>query len=121
LEVLKKAEAKLDAAKTELAKASETLSQYTGTDLAERAKLELARDERVRDLQDEDKRYQIAKDLADNLTISYPPPWFARYFLLQADGRQWTGRNLRSRARSTNQRAAITTMAEEPPASTKVR
>jgi hypothetical protein len=31
----------------------------------------LTRDERVRDLQDEDKRYQIAKDLADNLTISY--------------------------------------------------
>ena len=71
LEVLKKAEAKLDAAKAELAKASETVSNYTGTDPAERANLELKRDEQLRVLQDEDKRYQIAKDLADNLTISY--------------------------------------------------
>ena len=71
LEVLKKAEAKLDAAKSELAKASETVSNYNGTDPAERANLELKRDEHLRALQDEDKRYQIAKDLADNLTISY--------------------------------------------------
>jgi hypothetical protein len=33
--------------------------------------LELARDEQVRALQLEEKRYQIAKDLSDNLTISY--------------------------------------------------
>jgi hypothetical protein len=66
-----KAEAKLDAAKSELAEASGTVSGYTGTDPAERANLELKRDERVRALQDEDKRYQIAKDLADNLTIGY--------------------------------------------------
>jgi hypothetical protein len=71
LEVLNEAEAKLDAAKAELAKASETVSNYTGTDPAERANLELKRDEQLRALQDEDKRYQIAKDLADNLTISY--------------------------------------------------
>jgi hypothetical protein len=71
LEVLKKAEAKLGAAREELAKASETVANYTGTDLAERANLELKRDEQLRALQDEDKRYQIAKDLADNLTISY--------------------------------------------------
>jgi hypothetical protein len=71
LEVLKTAEAKLEGAKAELAQAAETLSQYSGADLAERAKLELARDERLRALQDEDKRYQIAKDLSDNLTISY--------------------------------------------------
>jgi hypothetical protein len=71
LEVLKKDEANLDAAKAELTKASETVSNYTGTDPAERASLELKRDEQLRALQDEDKRYQIAKDLADNLTISY--------------------------------------------------
>jgi hypothetical protein len=71
LEVLKKAEVKLDAAKQELAKASETVTNYTGRDPAERANLELQRDEHLRALQDEDKRYQIAKDLADNLTISY--------------------------------------------------
>jgi hypothetical protein len=71
LEVLKKAEVKLDAAKSELTKASEMVSNYTGTDPAERANFELKRDEQLRALQDEDKRFQIAKDLADNLTISY--------------------------------------------------
>jgi hypothetical protein len=63
--------AEFDAAKSELAEASGTVSGYTGTDPAERANLELKRDERVRALQDEDKRYQIAKDLADNLTIGW--------------------------------------------------
>jgi hypothetical protein len=71
LEVLKKAEVKLDAVKSELTKASEMVSNYSGTDPAERANFELKRDEQLRALQDEDKRYQIAKDLADNLTISY--------------------------------------------------
>jgi hypothetical protein len=71
LEVLKKAEVRLDESKKTLAKAADELAKYTGDDLAERARLELARDERLRDLQDEDKRYQIAKDLSDNLTISY--------------------------------------------------
>ena len=33
--------------------------------------LELARDEKLRALQDEEKRYQIAKDLSDNLTVGY--------------------------------------------------
>jgi hypothetical protein len=71
LEVLKKAEARLDTAKGELAKAADAVANYRGTDPAERATLELKRDEQLRALQDEDKRYQIAKDLADNLTISY--------------------------------------------------
>jgi hypothetical protein len=44
---------------------------HQGEDMAERAKLEMARDEKVRALQIEEKRYQIAKDLSDNLTISY--------------------------------------------------
>jgi len=35
------------------------------------AKLELTRDEALRALQVSDERYQIAKDLADNLTLSY--------------------------------------------------
>lgn len=71
LEVLKEADGKLEGAKAQLAKAAETLSQYKGEDLAERARLELGRDEKLRGVQDEDKRYQIAKDLADNLTIGY--------------------------------------------------
>jgi hypothetical protein len=71
LEILKKAEANLAAAKAALAEAMKTVEAYSGEDAAERAKLEMARDETVRALQNEDKRYQIAKDLSDNLTVSY--------------------------------------------------
>jgi hypothetical protein len=71
LEVLRMAEKKLEAAKVELAKASEAVSAFKGTEPAERAKLELIRDEHLRRTQDEEKRYQIAKDLSDNLTIGY--------------------------------------------------
>ncbi|MEO1305063.1 MAG: cell surface protein, partial [Pseudomonadota bacterium] len=44
---------------------------YIGEDPAERATLELKRDEALRALQAEEKRYQIAKDLSDNITIGY--------------------------------------------------
>jgi hypothetical protein len=71
LEVLKTAEGKLNAAKAEVDAAMKTVEGFQGEDMAERAKLEMARDEKVRALQNEDKRYQIAKDLSDNLTISY--------------------------------------------------
>jgi hypothetical protein len=71
LEVLKKAEGQLDAAKAEVDKAMAAIDAYAGDEPAERARLEMARDERVRDLQDVEKRYQIAKDLSDNLTVSY--------------------------------------------------
>jgi len=71
LEILKKAEANLAAAKEALAEAGKSVEAFTGDDAAERAKLEMARDEKVRALQNEDKRYQIAKDLSDNLTVSY--------------------------------------------------
>lgn len=71
LEVLSKAEAALQEAKAAVGQAMQTIEGFTGDDAAERAKLELARDERVRALQQADKRYQIAKDLSDNLTVSY--------------------------------------------------
>lgn len=71
LEVLSKAQEKLDAQRKKLDEASGKVAGFTGTDPAERARLELARDEELRRLQDEEKRYQIAKDLSDNLTISY--------------------------------------------------
>ena len=71
LEVLKKAEWKLDEAKKRLNEASSAVANFAGTEPAERAKLELIRDEVLRQTQDEDKRYQIAKDLSDNLTIGY--------------------------------------------------
>jgi hypothetical protein len=71
LEVLKVAEGRLDKAKAELAAAGDAVKNYAGTDPAERAKLELFRDEKLRAMQNEDGRYQIAKDLADNMTIGY--------------------------------------------------
>jgi hypothetical protein len=71
LEVLRKAEGKLEAAKKELAAASAEVAGFKGTEPAERAKLELVRDEHLRRTQEEEKRYQIAKDLSDNMTISY--------------------------------------------------
>ena len=71
LEVLKTATAKLDAERAALKEASDKVANFAGTEPAERARFELARDEHLRRVQDEEKRYQIAKDLADNLTISY--------------------------------------------------
>ncbi len=71
LEVLKKAEWKLDEAKKKLNEAANAVATFSGAEPAERAKLELIRDEVLRQTQDEDKRYQISKDLSDNLTIGY--------------------------------------------------
>ena len=71
LEVLEKAKAKLDAVKADLKTATEAVANFTGKEPSERAKLELVRDEQLRRTQEEDKRYQIAKDLSDNLTIAY--------------------------------------------------
>jgi hypothetical protein len=71
LQVLKTAEGKLDTAKKDLKTISDKVANFSGSDPADRAKLELERDEHLRLMQDEDKRYQIAKDLSDNLTISY--------------------------------------------------
>ena len=71
LEILKQAEAKLDAERKLLQEATEKVASFSGSEPAERAKLELARDEHLRRTQDEEKRYQVAKDLSDNMTISY--------------------------------------------------
>lgn len=71
LEVLEIASAQLEQRKVDLKAATEKLNAFTEGTPADRARLEMARDERVRDLQNEERRYQIAKDLSDNLTISY--------------------------------------------------
>jgi hypothetical protein len=71
LEVLTTASSKLEKERVALNEASEKTANFAGKEPAERARLELARDEQLRRVQDEEKRYQIAKDLSDNLTISY--------------------------------------------------
>jgi hypothetical protein len=70
-DILKSAEARLEAIKNSLNQASDAVANFAGSEPVERAKLELTRDERLRNLQEEEKLYQIAKDLADNLTIGY--------------------------------------------------
>ena len=71
LQVLKKAEELLEGRQQALHAASDTVRQHQGEDREQLARLELERDQRLRELQDEEKRYQIAKDLSDNLTVSY--------------------------------------------------
>jgi vacuolar-type H+-ATPase subunit I/STV1 len=71
LEVLKTATEKLDRERAALKEVSDKVANFAGSEPAERARLELERDEQLRRVQDEEKRYQIAKDLSDNLTISY--------------------------------------------------
>jgi hypothetical protein len=70
-QLLKKAEDEVEDAKGGLASASTAVENDTGEDREQTARLELDRDQRLRELQDEDKRYQIVKDLAENLSISY--------------------------------------------------
>ena len=71
MEVLKKGEEQLDEAKATLASSMQAIENYQGEDPAERARLELARDQQMRTVQYHDRRYQIAKDLSDNLTVGY--------------------------------------------------
>jgi hypothetical protein len=71
LELLDIAGKQLDARKSALQGAADALTGFTDGTPADRARLEMTRDEALRDLQNEERRYQIAKDLSDNLTISY--------------------------------------------------
>ncbi len=71
LELLKQAQKLLEAAQADVQDAMKAVEGYQGEDAAERARLEMARDEAVRALQNTEKKYQLAKDLSDNLTISY--------------------------------------------------
>ena len=71
LDVLKQTEAIWNTAKGALKQANDTVAAFEGENMASRAKLELARDERMRELQYGEDRYQVAKDISDNLTVSY--------------------------------------------------
>src|SRR5690606_13118932 len=71
LQVLKTAEERLEQHKAALEEAMKAVDNATTADPVERARLELARDERLRALQHAEDRYQICKDLSDNMTVSY--------------------------------------------------
>lgn len=72
LEILTLAEGRLESVRKGLTEAAAAVAAFPADGpMTERAKLELVRDEHLRRVQTEEGRYQIAKDLADNLTISY--------------------------------------------------
>ncbi|MEM7762962.1 MAG: cell surface protein [Pseudomonadota bacterium] len=71
IQVLKKAEAALETEKSALQDAVKAIETSETDDREVMAKLELARDAQLRKLQQADERYQISKDLSDNLTVSY--------------------------------------------------
>ena len=71
LKVLETAEKELNKAKKALDKASKTAAKYNGDEVSQRAELEMLRDDELRTLQTVEKKYQIAKDLSDNMTIGY--------------------------------------------------
>lgn len=70
-QLLKLAEASLEEFKAALDKAAKALEADSSGDNETRARLEMARDLALKAMQDEDKRYQVAKDLAENLSIAY--------------------------------------------------
>lgn len=70
-DILNQAETALDVAKQALQASSQAIEDNQSEDRATIARLELNRDEKLRALQNADDRYQIAKDLADNLKLSY--------------------------------------------------
>jgi hypothetical protein len=82
--VLNAAEDELSAAKRAVAEAQAKVEAASGDDLGARARLELMRDETVRSLQTAESRYQITKDLADNLTVGYHTSEVIMTRLLQA-------------------------------------
>ncbi len=71
LQVLDTAEAKLKEQQAALKTAMDAVEQAGNADPVARAKLELKRDEQLRVVQDAEDRYQICKDLSDNLTVGY--------------------------------------------------
>jgi len=61
----------LEAAKEGLGQAQTNLDNYTGTDEGGKSRLELARDEARHRFEEEDRTYQLLKDIAENLEIGY--------------------------------------------------
>jgi len=65
------AQSNVEQSQSSLQQAQAASEQYQGDNGAERSGLELRRDECLRALQQQDERYQIVKDLTDNLLIAY--------------------------------------------------
>ncbi|GKX53381.1 merozoite surface protein 3b [Budvicia aquatica] len=70
-ELLVLAEQRLEQCKQLLQQAYDARENATAAEPAEQSRLELVRDEALRVMQKEDERYQIVKDLAENLLVAY--------------------------------------------------
>ena len=70
-ELLEKQLPNLDKAKTALADAQKAVDEYKGGDESQQSRLDLTRDEARHAFQNEDRTYQLLKDIAENLSIGY--------------------------------------------------
>lgn len=70
-DLIKLAASKLEQCKANLRSAIAAVEAEQNGDPAEVSRLELARDEALQQVQNEDKRYQVVLDLANNLTVAY--------------------------------------------------
>ena len=61
----------LEDSKKSLAGAQTTIDGFKGSDSAERGRLELARDVARQKYQEEDRTYQLLKDISENLAVGY--------------------------------------------------
>lgn len=61
----------LDAARKKLADAQLALDRFAGSDEGTRSRMELARDEARHAYEQEDRTYQLLKDITENLSIGY--------------------------------------------------
>lgn len=62
---------RLEAAKQGLANAQEAVDKFAGDDEGTRSRLELSRDEARHKFEQEDRTYQLLKDIAENLSVGY--------------------------------------------------
>jgi len=70
-EVLKKQTDILDASRLEFKNGVEVVEKYSGEDFAEKSRLELKRDESKRLFEEQDRKYQLIKDVSENLSMGY--------------------------------------------------
>jgi hypothetical protein len=70
-ELLEKQLPNLEKAKEALAAAQKAVDDYKDGDESQQSRLELTRDEARKSFQDEDRVYQLLKDIAENLAIGY--------------------------------------------------
>jgi hypothetical protein len=70
-ELYEKQQPVLEAAKKSLADAQSAADNFKGTEAAQRGRLQLTRDETQIRFQNEDRTYQLLKDISENLAIGY--------------------------------------------------